>query len=274
MSAASSLSQAISELAGSFSGRLIQPTDPAYEEARKLHNGLIDKRPALIARCAGLADILDAVRLARKLGLEIAVRGGGHNVAGLASVNGGLMIDLSGMKGIHVDAKARKAQAQGGLVLSSGNARFMTLTAGLTASRKTGRNKLAAELGLAYTKTDIVVAADVDGEPGIGPDEIVAVEQTTANTLFAKLRYDRFLSPEWSLFAAESARKDRFQGLDLRLNFDPGVAYYVLDVDRHRLWGELGYDLQYDIRDQAGVTRGAKLNLIRHKRFGSERPSL
>ena len=69
-----------------------------------MHNGLIDKRPAAIASCHGVADVVDAVRLARTLGLEVAVRGGGHNVAGRAAIDQGLMIDLSPMKGIHVDA--------------------------------------------------------------------------------------------------------------------------------------------------------------------------
>ena len=111
----SSISQSVSELAASFGGRLLQPADAGYDEARRVHNGLIDKRPAVIARCQGTADIVDAVALARKLGLEIAVRGGGHNVAGRATVDDGLMIDLAPMKGILVDPKARRARAQGGV---------------------------------------------------------------------------------------------------------------------------------------------------------------
>ena len=83
-----------------FSGQLLQPADAGYEAARKVHNGLVDKRPALIARCRGVADVVDAVKLARKLDLEVAVRGGGHNVAGRATIDRGLMIDLSPMKGI------------------------------------------------------------------------------------------------------------------------------------------------------------------------------
>jgi FAD/FMN-containing dehydrogenase len=75
-----------------------------------------DKRPALVARCHGTADVADAVTLARTLGLEVAVRGGGHNVAGRATIDGGLMIDLAPMKGIHVDARARVARAQGGVL--------------------------------------------------------------------------------------------------------------------------------------------------------------
>ena len=111
-----SLPTAVAELAPTFSGQLLQPHDAGYDDARRVHNGLIDKRPALIARCHGTADVADAVKLALTLGLEVAVRGGGHNVAGRATIDGGLMIDLAPMKGIHVDARARVARAQGGVL--------------------------------------------------------------------------------------------------------------------------------------------------------------
>jgi hypothetical protein len=100
----------------SFTGQLLRPGDHAYEERRLVHNGLIDKRPAAIASCRGVVDIVDAVGLARAAGLEVSVRGGGHNVAGKAAVDEGLMIDLSPMKGIHVDAAARTVRAQGGVL--------------------------------------------------------------------------------------------------------------------------------------------------------------
>ena len=106
----------LGQLASSFSGQIVQPTDIAYDEVRRVHNGLIDKRPALIARCCGVADIVEAVKLGRTMNLEIAVRGGGHNVAGRATVDGGLMIDLSLMKGVHVDPVNRTARAQGGVL--------------------------------------------------------------------------------------------------------------------------------------------------------------
>jgi len=116
-----SLSDAVTALASTFTGQLLRPGDAGYDEARKVHNGLIDKRPALIARCRGLADIADAVKMARDRKLEVAVRGGGHNVAGRATIDSGLMIDLSLMKGIHVDPKARTARAQGGLTWNEFN---------------------------------------------------------------------------------------------------------------------------------------------------------
>ena len=112
-SAASVDRESIADLSARFSGVLLLPGDAGYEMARRIHNGLIDRRPALIARCLGTADIVDAVNFARSRGLEVAVRGGGHNVAGKAVCDGGLMVDLSLMKGIHVDPERRTARAQG-----------------------------------------------------------------------------------------------------------------------------------------------------------------
>ncbi len=103
------------DLAPSFGGRLLHPGDDGYDEARQLHNGLIDKRPALIAQCQTTADVVDAVNLARDAGAELAVRGGGHGVAGRAVTDGGLMIDLSPMQGIHVDPRGCTVRAQPGL---------------------------------------------------------------------------------------------------------------------------------------------------------------
>lgn len=115
MSAKPDLDTSVAELKTNFSGEVLRAGDAGYDETRKVQNGLIDKRPAVIARCRGTADIAAAVKFGRSTGLEIAVRGGGHNVAGRAVVDGGLMIDLALMKGIHVDAKARTVRAQGGV---------------------------------------------------------------------------------------------------------------------------------------------------------------
>ena len=112
----SSIAEAIDRVARSFTGQLVQPADAGYDGWRRVHNGLIDKHPAAIARCHGVADIVDAVRLARTLDLDVAVRGGGHNVAGHATLDHGLLIDLSPMKGIHVDLHNHTARAQGGVL--------------------------------------------------------------------------------------------------------------------------------------------------------------
>ena len=97
------------------SGQVLGPGDAGYDEARQVHNGLIDKRPSLIVRCQDTADVVDAVNLARDEGLEVSVRGGGHNVAGRAVTDGGLMIDLQAMKGVHVDPRAGTVRAQAGV---------------------------------------------------------------------------------------------------------------------------------------------------------------
>jgi len=108
---------AVSELRASLRGPLLTPNDPGYDEARVLWNGMHDKRPALIARCSGVADVIAAVNFARARELLTAVRGGGHHMAGNGSCDGGIMIDLSLMKAVHVDPHTRTARVQGGATL-------------------------------------------------------------------------------------------------------------------------------------------------------------
>jgi len=103
------------ELRSSLRGEVIDRAHPGYEEARKVWNGLIDRHPAVIARCRDTADVVETVRLARAHRPTVSIRGGGHQVAGSAVCDDGLVIDLSGMKGIHVDAAARTVRAQAGV---------------------------------------------------------------------------------------------------------------------------------------------------------------
>ena len=110
-------STALEPLVSAFRGAVIREGDADYESARRLWNASIDKRPGLIVRCSGLADVIVAVRFAREHGLLVAVRGGGHNVGGRALCDGGMVIDLSRMKGIHVDPLARRALVQPGVLL-------------------------------------------------------------------------------------------------------------------------------------------------------------
>ena len=107
---------AIADLSRHFRGALIRPGDAPYDAQRRIWNGAIDRRPALIARCTGAADVRAAVGFARERELVVAVRGGGHNVAGTAVCDGGILIDLSPMKGMWVDPRARVARAQPGLL--------------------------------------------------------------------------------------------------------------------------------------------------------------
>jgi FAD/FMN-containing dehydrogenase len=108
---------AVDALKGALRGRLVQPADPDYDTTRSVYNGMIDKRPALIARCAGVADVIRSLAFGRDHGLLIAVRGGGHNGGGLGTCDGGLVIDLSLMRGIRVDPATRTARVEGGCMV-------------------------------------------------------------------------------------------------------------------------------------------------------------
>jgi FAD/FMN-containing dehydrogenase len=108
---------ALDTLRSVLKGEVLSPRDGGYDSARRVFNAMVDRRPALIARCAATADVVACVRFAREHELAVAVRGGGHSLAGLALCDGGLVIDLSPMKEIRVDAAARRAKAQAGLTL-------------------------------------------------------------------------------------------------------------------------------------------------------------
>jgi FAD/FMN-containing dehydrogenase len=109
---------AVGEFATGFRGTVLQPGDEGYDEARQVWNGMIDRRPAVIARCAGVADVRDAVAFAREQGLSPAVRGGGHHIAGNAVCDDGIVIDLSGMRSVVVDPRARTARVEAGATLA------------------------------------------------------------------------------------------------------------------------------------------------------------
>jgi len=106
---------AVAEFGMAFSGPVIRPGDAEYDAARAIFNGMYDRRPAVIARCTGVSDVIAAVALARDNGLEVAVRGGGHSVPGYSTCDDGVVIDLTGMKGVFVDPAARTARAAGGV---------------------------------------------------------------------------------------------------------------------------------------------------------------
>jgi len=110
------MSQPIEQLKSAVRGDLIQPTDAAYDSARKVYNGMIDKRPALIVRAVDVADVIAAVNYGRENRLLTAVRGGGHNGAGLGTCDGGLVIDLSLMKGVRVDPSSGTVRVGAGCV--------------------------------------------------------------------------------------------------------------------------------------------------------------
>jgi len=159
-------------LRAQLAGSVLSPSDAAYDEARRVHNGLIDRRPVLVARCHGTADVQAAVRYAREHNLEIAVRGGGHNVAGNAVCDDGLMIDLSAMRGVHVDPRGRRARAQGGATWGDYNRETqlygLASTGGVVSSTGVGGLTLGGGLGWLM------------GRHGMAVDNLRAAEIVTA----------------------------------------------------------------------------------------------
>jgi FAD/FMN-containing dehydrogenase len=183
---------ALTELSARCSGELLGPGDAGYDEARRVHNGLIDKRPALIARCRGTADVADAVTFASRHGLDIAVRGGGHNVAGLGTCDGGLMIDLSLMKGIDVDPRARRARAQGGVTWRELNretqAHGLAVTGGVISTTGIAGLTLGGGLGWLMGKHGLALDNLVAAEVVLASGEIVRAGDKEHPDLFWALR--------------------------------------------------------------------------------------
>jgi FAD/FMN-containing dehydrogenase len=187
-----SLDQAsIVDLSARFSGVLLRPDQSGYDEVRRVHNGMIDRRPALIAGCLGNADIVDAVNFARTHGLELAVRGGGHNVAGRAVCDDGLMLDMSLMKGIHVDPIRRTARAQGGVTWREFNretqAHGLATTGGVISTTGIAGLTLGGGLGWLMAKH------------GLAMDNLVSAEIVTASGDILRTSKDENADLFWGL---------------------------------------------------------------------------
>jgi FAD/FMN-containing dehydrogenase len=178
--------RAVTALKARLRGALLRPGDAGYDAARSLWNGMIDKKPALIARCTGTSDVIEAVNFARTHRLLLAVRGGGHNVAGNALCDGGLVIDLSTMRGVQVDPSTRMARVQPGVtwgeldhetqvfgLATPGGMVSMTGVAGLTLGG--GFGWLSRKYGLAADNVHSVEIVTADGR------FVKASEQENAN---------------------------------------------------------------------------------------------
>ena len=162
----------IADLSRQVSGSVIGPGDAAYDAARAVHNGLIDRRPAVIVRCRTTNDVVAALAFARRAGLEVSIRGGGHNVAGRAVTDGGVMIDLAEMKGIAVDPDRGTATAGGGVVWGELNeaaaAHGLAVTGGAVSGTGIAGYTLGGGLGWLM------------GKYGLAADNLLAVELVTA----------------------------------------------------------------------------------------------
>src|SRR5881409_2479680 len=169
---------ALLELQSSLRGELVRPDDPSYDEQRRVWNGSISRRPALIARCTGVADVIAAVQFARRTGLELAVRSGGHSFPGLSVADDALLVDLAPMKGIRVDPVAQTARAQAGVLLGE-------------LDRETQQFGLAVPAGI-VTHTGLAGLTLGGGigwlmrKYGLTVDQLLAVDMVTADGEFVK----------------------------------------------------------------------------------------
>ncbi|MEX0786430.1 MAG: FAD-binding oxidoreductase, partial [Dehalococcoidia bacterium] len=161
------------QMAMQFRGALLRPGDPGYDGARVVYNGMFDRKPGLIIRCSGTADVIDAVNFARQHDLVVAVRGGGHNIAGNAVCDDGLVIDLSQMRGVHVDRDAKTVRVQGGALW--GDVDRETQAFGLVAPggivSHTGVAGLTLSGGIGWVRDKC----------GLSCDNLIAAEVVTAN---------------------------------------------------------------------------------------------
>jgi len=169
---------ALAELQASFGGELVRPGDPAYEERRRIWNGSINRFPALLARCSGVADVIAAVRFARDTGLEAAVRGGGHSFPGHSACDDGIVIDLGRLKGIRVDPERRTASAQAGVLLGEldreTQAFGLSVPAGIVTH--TGVSGLTLGGGIGWLQRKL----------GLTIDQLIGVDMVTADGEFVK----------------------------------------------------------------------------------------
>jgi FAD/FMN-containing dehydrogenase len=185
------LDDAATALAGALRGRVIRPTDHDYDSARRVWNGLIDKRPELIVMCAGVADVAAAVAFAREHDLPVAVRGGGHNVAGTAIADGGIVIDLSPMRGVRVDPERRTVWAQGGCTW--GDVDRETQPFGLAVP-----GGVVSETGIAGLTLSGGYSAQRRAH-GMSIDSLVACELVTAGGRYLRASEDEHPDLFWAL---------------------------------------------------------------------------
>jgi FAD/FMN-containing dehydrogenase len=182
---------ALRDLDASFAGELVGPSHPAYEERRAVWNGSIGRRPALIAHCATEADVVAAIAFARRSGLEVAVRSGGHSYPGLSLTDGGVVIDLAAMKLIAVDPDARTARAQAGVLLgeldAQAQAHGLAVPAGIVTH--TGLAGLTLGGGVGW----------LERKYGLTVDQLLGVDTITAEGEFVRASEDENADLFWGL---------------------------------------------------------------------------
>jgi FAD/FMN-containing dehydrogenase len=184
--------QAITDLSGRIAGHALSPGDAGYDQARAIHNGMVDRRPALIVRCRGAEDVVAALALARDAGLEVSVRGGGHNVAGRAVADGGVMIDLAEITAIAVDPERRTLTAGGGANWAELNTAAaehgLAVTGGAVSSTGIAGLTLGGGLGWLMAKHGLAADNLVGAEVVTAAGDVVGVDEQSDPDLLWALR--------------------------------------------------------------------------------------
>jgi FAD/FMN-containing dehydrogenase len=175
-----------------FEGELIRPQDSGFEEARKVYNAMIDRRPALVARCASDADVAKVVDFAREQGLLLAVRGGGHNGAGLGTCDGGVVLDLAGLKGVEVDPDARTVRVAGGCtwgeVDAATNEHGLATPSGIISTTGVGGLTLGGGIGHLSRKCGLTIDNLLEAEVVLANGEQVRASADENPDLFWAIR--------------------------------------------------------------------------------------
>jgi hypothetical protein len=182
----------VRELRDGFNGRILLPGEDDYDDARKVWNALIDRRPSAVLRCADRSDVVRAIRFARERALQVTVRGGGHNVAGLAVADGAVMIDLADMRAVAVDPEGRTATVQGGAlwgdVDGATSAHGLHVTGGHVSSTGVGGLTLGGGIGWLHRKHGLTSDNLLNAELVTADGEIVVASDTANEELFWALR--------------------------------------------------------------------------------------
>ncbi|WP_425956808.1 FAD-binding oxidoreductase [Xylanimonas sp. McL0601] len=182
----------LGELRAALAGPVFTPPDEGYDQARHVWNGSIDRRPALVVRADGVADVVAAVSFARSEGLPIAVRGGSHSIAGFSTCDDGMVIDLSGMHAVHVDPATGRAQVQGGATWlqfdREAQLHGLATTGGLVSSTGVGGFTLGGGVGHLVRKHGLALDNLVGVEMVTGSGEVVRADEHTNPGLFWAVR--------------------------------------------------------------------------------------
>ena len=184
--------EAVKALKGNFRGEVVLPGDETYEEARKVWNGMIDKHPAIILKCLGSSDVIKSVRFAHDQKLNVSVRGGGHNVAGNAVCDAGLVIDLSGMKGVRVDPARRRARAEPGVTWRQFDLETqefgLATTGGLVSTTGVAGFTLGGGIGWLVRKQGLALDNLVSADVVTAKSELMTASMTENTDLFWGVR--------------------------------------------------------------------------------------